>query len=66
MAEWETRHDRRDRHARELEESQQRLRESIHETERLLTASEEMLKRHRRESDEAENLDDGGDGCELI
>ena len=47
-----TRKQRRERHAQEVEESQQKLRQNIAETERLLTASDKMLKRHRRECDE--------------
>ena len=36
-------------HATEVEESQTALRKSIAETERLVTRSDEMLERHRRE-----------------
>ena len=43
---------RQDRHASEVEDSQRMLRESIDETQRLLDASDEMLKRHRKECDE--------------
>lgn len=49
----ETRSDRSERHAREVEESQHALRVNIKETERLLDESDELLRRHRKESDEA-------------
>jgi hypothetical protein len=52
MPRQETRKQRRERHSREIEESQQKLRANIAETERLLSASDEILKRHRREIDE--------------
>ena len=62
----ESRKQRRDRQNRELEESQQGLRESIAKTQQLLDASDEMLKRHRRERKEAgdeQDVDDqGSDG----
>ena len=62
----ESRKQRRDRQNRELEESQQGLRESIAKTQQLLDASDEMLKRHRRERREAgdeQDVDDqGSDG----
>jgi hypothetical protein len=45
----EKREGRRDRQAREVEQSQQDLRASIHKTQQLLDESEEMLRRHRRE-----------------
>ena len=45
---------RRDRHAAEVEASQQSLRESISETERLVDESDQMLRRHRRECDDAD------------
>ncbi|HEX9931419.1 MAG TPA: hypothetical protein VGB08_01090 [Allosphingosinicella sp.] len=48
------RSDRRDRHCAEVEASQDALRRSISETERLVGESEEMLRRHRQECDEAE------------
>lgn len=44
--------ERRDQQAREVEESQARLRASIAETQRLMDQSDEMLKRHRRELEE--------------
>lgn len=40
---------RRAAHTREVEESQQALRVSIAETERLVTESDKMLRRHRQE-----------------
>ncbi len=55
MDEPETRKQRRERHAREVEESQEKLRDSISETERLLSESDEMLKRQRRECDDADD-----------
>jgi hypothetical protein len=45
----EVRNARRARHAKEVEQSQMALRKSIAETERLVTKSDEMLERHRRE-----------------
>jgi hypothetical protein len=56
----ESRAKRRDRQATEVEASQARLRSSIAETERLVGESEEMLRRHRKESDVA----DGRKGAE--
>ena len=50
----ESRKQRRDRQAREVEQSQADLRNSIAKTQQLLDESEEMLKRHRREHDEAD------------
>ena len=62
----ESRKQRRDRQNRELEDSQQGLRESIAKTQQLLDASDEMLKRHRRErteaGDEPDSDDQGSDG----
>lgn len=49
MAEDESRARRRERQALEAEASQQELRDSIAKTQKLLDASDEMLKRHRRE-----------------
>jgi uncharacterized protein (DUF3084 family) len=48
---------RRDRQSSEVEKSQAELRQSIAETERLVGESEQMLRRHRKECDEA---DEGG------
>lgn len=50
-----TRDQRRARHETEVEESQRGLRESIANTRNLLDASDEMIKRHRREADDAED-----------
>ena len=41
-------------HSREIEENQEALRRSIAETERLVSESENMLRRHRREREEDE------------
>lgn len=49
MTDARRRAERRAQQAREVEESQAKLRASIAETERLMDASDEMLKRHRRE-----------------
>lgn len=38
--------------SREIEENQEALRRSIAETERLVSQSEDMLRRHRSERDE--------------
>jgi hypothetical protein len=46
--------ERRDRQAREVENSQRELRASIETTRRLLDQSDDMLKRHRRERGEEE------------
>jgi hypothetical protein len=40
--------------SREIEENQAALRRSIAETERLVSQSEDMLRRHRREREEDE------------
>ena len=40
---------------REIEENQEALRRSIAETERLVSESEDMLRRHRREREEDES-----------
>ena len=52
MADRESKDQRRERQTREVEESQKALRESIAKTQTLLDESDEMLRRHRRESDE--------------
>ena len=52
MTDPKKRAERRAQQAREVEESQAKLRASIAETERLMDASDEMLKRHRRELDD--------------
>ena len=54
----ETRQRRRDDQAREVEESQQALRNSIDETRRLMDESDEMLRRHRKQCDEDDALED--------
>jgi hypothetical protein len=46
---------RREQHSREIEASQNSLRESIAETDRLVGESEAMLRRHRQEQED----DDG-------
>lgn len=51
----ESREERRERQASEVEQSQRDLRASIDKTQQLLDQSEEMLKRHRDEDDEAES-----------
>lgn len=51
---------RRERQTAEVEASQARLRASIAETERLVGESDEMLRRHRQETDEEE----GSEGSE--
>ena len=50
----EARKNRRERHAREVEESQRLLRESILNTNRLLDESDRMLSWHRQERDDAD------------
>lgn len=49
----EDRAKRRDRQTAEIEESQTKLRASIAETERLVGESDDMLRRHRNECDDA-------------
>ena len=49
MSDKESRIERQQRQAREVEASQRDLRESIAKTQKLLDASENMLKRHREE-----------------
>jgi hypothetical protein len=44
--------ERRKQHTAEIEASQDDLRKSIAETERLVGESDEMLRRHRRECEE--------------
>ena len=58
MPDREKRRQRREQQDREIEENQAALRASIAETQRLMDASDEMLKRHRRERD----LDEGENG----
>lgn len=51
----EKRAERRDRQAREVEASQQALRDSISETDRLVGESEKLLRRHRQEREDADD-----------
>lgn len=53
----EKRAERRTQQAREVEASQESLRTSIAETERLVSESDKMLRRHRKERED----DDDGD-----
>jgi hypothetical protein len=46
--------DRAERQAREVEESERALRESISQTERLVGESENMLRRHGQEREDAD------------
>lgn len=48
---------RRERQAAELERNQQDLRTSIAASERLVNEADALLRRHRRECDEAEKED---------
>jgi hypothetical protein len=50
----EKRAERRKRHTSEVEVSQSDLRKSVAETDRLVVASDKMLRRHRKECDEEE------------
>jgi len=54
----EARQRRRDDQAREVEESQRALRDSIDETRRLMDASDERVRRHRKQCDEDDALED--------
>ena len=49
----ESRGDRLKRHAREVADSHEQLRASVAETDRLIVASNAMLRRHRREDEDA-------------
>ena len=50
---WEVdKRQRADQQAREIENNQQALRDSIEATRKLVDQSEDMLKRHRRELEE--------------
>lgn len=49
----ETRAQRRNRHAREVAESHEQMRASVATTDRLIAASHDMMKRHRKEDDAA-------------
>ncbi|HEX8215618.1 MAG TPA: hypothetical protein VF582_09145 [Allosphingosinicella sp.] len=48
----EKRSERKKRHVSEVEVSQANLRESVAETDRLVVASDDMLRRHREECDQ--------------
>ena len=52
MPDRKKRAERRAQHTAEVEASQASLRESISETERLVTESDKMLRRHRKECDD--------------
>ena len=52
MSDPKKRAERRKQHAAEIEASQDSLRKSIAETERLVGESDEMLRRHRKECEE--------------
>ena len=56
MTSKQKRAERREQQAREVEASQERLRESIAETDRLVDDADQMLKRHGKEREE----DDAG------
>ena len=49
--------ERREQQAKEVEASQESLRESIAETERLVGESEKMLRGHRKECEDDDALD---------
>ena len=49
----EDRATRRERQTSEVEASQEELRENVAETDRLVDASDKMLRRHRKECDES-------------
>jgi hypothetical protein len=51
--------ERRERHAAEVEASQEGLRKSISETERLVGESEAMLRRHHSECEEGDSAEAG-------
>ena len=52
MPDRKKRAERREQQAREVEASQETLRVSIAETERLVNESDKMLRRHRKECEE--------------
>ena len=52
MSDPKKRTERRKQHTAEIEASQDGLRKSIAETERLVGESDEMLRRHRKECEE--------------
>jgi len=51
----ETRAQRRGRHAREVAESHEQMRASVAATDRLIVASHEMMKRHRKQDEAADD-----------
>ena len=53
--------ERRERHAADVEASQDALRKSIDETGRLVEESNEMLRRHRKENENG----DGARGADI-
>ena len=53
--------ERRERHAADVEASQDALRKSIDETGRLVEESNEMLRRHRKENEKG----DGARGADI-
>lgn len=58
MSDRQKRAERREQHAQEVEASQAALRASIAQTQRLMDESDAMLKRHRREDEEADAADE--------
>ena len=52
----ENRAARRERHTSEVEASQDELRNSVAETDRLVDASDKMLRRHRKECDDEDKV----------
>lgn len=58
MPDAKTRAARREQQAREVEDSQTALRNSIAETQRLVDLSDEMLERHRREREACDRSSD--------
>jgi hypothetical protein len=60
MTDRKKRAERRDQQARAVEASQQRLRDSIAETDRLVGESDRMLQRHREECEEDDAIDRKG------
>ena len=58
MTDKKKRAERREQQSREVEASQQALRESIAETERLVGESEKMLRRHRQECEDDDRESD--------
>lgn len=56
------RSNRREQQAREVEESQKKLRDNIAEADRLVKDSEKMLKRHERERESDDDEDDRLEG----